>query len=424
MAASRGTVRSRHPPARPVPGAMWQAHVLDATAVQAELDKMWSTFGDHHGADPSLPDESRPWDHVESVSVQMRATTFNLIAVARRREDARRIEDAILRLGDLYPSRATILIADPSSSPASDTGLDVQVSLVEQPASKDRPAIRFESVIVDASGVEDRNLASIASPLLVVDLPDFLWWPGDGLTGSELFDDLVEVTDRLIVDTAMLSDPAAGLRGLAERVSRVQGFPNLSDLAWARLAPWRQLIAQFFDPGATQTYLDQLQEVSMTYAAANSGLSGFSGALLTAGWLASRLGWRAPGEVVSMPGADGGWRVTLRAGSRQHLREVVLVLRPTSDPIAAGGLASLTLSTGSASSASFRIERVDALGLWTRSETPMMPPVSRMVYAAPANYAGLLADELRVFGRSQVYEQALAFAAILAPSESDGTSAG
>ena len=292
---------------------------------------------------------------------------------------------------------------------------------MEQAATKDRPAVRFECVTVEASAEDDRHLASIASPLLVADLPDFLWWPSDGFVGSELFDDLTGVTDRLIVDTSVLPDPGVGLRFLAELVTGAKGCPNLSDFAWARLAPWRQLVAQFFDPPAALPSLETLSEVVISYGGADGGTSGATAGLLMAGWLATRLGWRAPGELVAATDGPGGWRATLRAGARGHLREVVLIVRPTRDPIAARCLGAVELTSTGAHPGTFRVERVDTLGLSTRSETASMPPVRRMVYATSPNDAGLLADDLRVFGRDRVYEESLAFAAGLAPSDADGT---
>ncbi len=416
MVTSRvGGLAPRRQMAQPLPGATWQAQVLDTAAVSRELDKLWARFdGARHDAANAAVEA-----HGDPISVQMRATTFNLIAVARRKSDGARVEQAILHLGELYPSRATILIADADRDAASEPGLGVRVALIEQPPAKDHPAIRFECVTVEAHAGDDRHLASIASPLLVADLPDFLWWPGDAFIDSDLFRHLVDVTDRLIVDTATLQNPPAGLRHLTEMVAKSHGCPNISDFAWARAASWRQLVAQFFDPPPGQACLEVLDEVTITYGVEGDNVPGFSSALLLAGWLGSRLGWKPPGELV--PTGDGGWRATLRTTGRGRLREVVLALRPTNDPVAARGLGSITLQSGGEAPGLFRIERIDALGLSTRSQIQGAPPVSRMVFTAEADDATLLAEELRIFGRDLVYEAALAFAATLAPTPAEVT---
>jgi hypothetical protein len=404
-----------------LPGAVWQAHVLDAGAIATELNGLWRRFsgGDGPvGGDPAHPPEENP---NPASSVQMRASTLNLVAVARSRTVGTRIEDAVTHLSDLYPSRATILIADPDRADDTDPGLDVRVALLEQPGEKGRPAVRFECVTVEVGANNERYLASIASPLLVADLPDFLWWAGNAVAGSDLFKDLVEVSDRLILDSAGFGDPARELRHLASLLTRTQGCPKMSDFTWARITPWRQLITQFFDPPSSRAALDALDRVVVTYGAADAdGRSGLSGALLLAGWLGSRLDWRAPGELLPVLDQPGAWRMTLRAGGRGRRREVSLLLRPTPTRLAERCLGEVLLSADGGAAGEFRVERIDPLGLATASEGPGMPAVRRMVFSGLPDDAALLADELRMFGRDPDFEAALTFAATVAPASDDG----
>jgi glucose-6-phosphate dehydrogenase assembly protein OpcA len=130
-------------------------------------------------------------------------------------------------------------VADPEHAAGPDPGLDVRVALLEQDAGAGHPAIRFECVTVEVNADDEQQLASIASPLLVADLPDFLWWAADSAVGSDLFDDLIEVSDRLIVDTAATALPAAELVRLVALLDAGGHPPKLSDFAWARLEPWR-----------------------------------------------------------------------------------------------------------------------------------------------------------------------------------------
>jgi hypothetical protein len=437
------------PAANPIPGATWQGRVLEAGAITKELSRLWGQVtmagaaggdgreasgaartngsgpaGAGRTAEASLAAaaaaEGRP------VGVLTRASTLNLTAVAHSRTDAQRVERTVERLGDVYPSRATILVADPAVEHHDEPGLDVRVALLEQEAGKGRPALRYESVVVEVNAGDERQLASIASPLLVADLPDFLWWADATIVGGGLFDDLIAVADRLIVDTSRATDPATELSHLAGMLGEGP-CPKLSDFAWQRLNPWRSLVAQFFDPPAMRPLLNAIDEARITYGAAGrDGQTGFTGALLLAGWLGARLGWQAPGEMVREhagagtgtnvgAGADVGvsWRATLRAGGRRERRELALVLEPAMDPMAECGLA--TVSLRAAGGASFRIERFDPEELATISYVPGSATSRRMVYAALPDEAALLADELRHFGRDGVYEEALAFAATLAP---------
>ena len=103
-----------------------------------------------------------------------------------------------------------------------------------------------------------------------------------------------------------------------------QAVSDINDIAWSRLLVWRQLVAQFFDQPTALDSLDTIEEVEIIYdPISNEGRCGRSSALLMAGWLATRLGWRAPGEMVSF---RDGWRSTLRAGEKGKSREIVLTL--------------------------------------------------------------------------------------------------
>ena len=111
--------------------------------------------------------------------------------------------------------------------------MDVRVDLLEQEATRSRPAIVFECISVDVSTENERQLASIASPLLVPDLPDFL--VDTGQAGS-LFSELVDISDRLVVDSA-ISQHAAGAMQTLLAFGAPGDHAALSDFAWARLAP-------------------------------------------------------------------------------------------------------------------------------------------------------------------------------------------
>ena len=396
--------------AHPIPGASWEGRVTDATTVSKHLARLWADLALDEVASTDGDLERLPF------GVLTRASTLNRTALARSRGDAERAERAVARLGDLYPSRATILVADPDLARDAEAGMNVRAVLLEQEAARGRGAIRFEEVVVEVNARSERQLASIAAPLLVADLPDFLWWVADTTTGSPLFTDLCAVSDRIIVDSAGAPDPAAELHAFTGVLSGISSPPRLGDFAWRRLDPWRNLLTAFFDPAPTRGALASLDALEITYGAADrQGRTGFTGALLLAGWLASRLDWRPPGDLVRARDGDG-WRVTMRAGSRGDHREVAVSIKPVEDPVAGCAPASVALSSrGGGAEASFRVERIDQDEIATIAKLPGAPTSRRMVYAALPDDAELLADELRQYGRDGVYEAALACAAILCP---------
>jgi glucose-6-phosphate dehydrogenase assembly protein OpcA len=399
---------SSRPMARPIPGATWSGDVTDAQAISKQLTRLWA---DVAGASAVSEGHEQP-----PATMLTRASTLNLTAVARSRADAERAEHTVARLGDLYPSRATILVADPARMAEHDPGMAVRIVLLEQEAGKGRSAIRFEQVSVEVSAENEQQLASIASPLLVADLPDFLWWVAGQTGDGTLFADLCRISDRLIVDTAGTTSPAIELGHLLHLLEHTPNPPRFGDFAWRRLDQWRNLLTQFFDPPATRAALSAIADVEITYGAADpGGCSGFTGALLLAGWLASRLEWQAPGDLVRARNSDG-WRVTMRASEDGRHREVAVTIKPAEDPIAGCGLASVALTAhGDGGDASFRVEQIDEGEIATYAKLAGSPTSRRMVSAPIGDDAALLADELRQYGHDGIYEASLAIAALLCP---------
>ena len=406
-------IPASRPVAQPVPGASWQAHVHDVNEITAHLNAIWR---EHGAARSGAQVAADPASDAPGSTVVARAATLNLIAAARNRADAERARQTIAALSDIYPSRATILLADPTRESADLSGMDVRVELLELVATRGRPAIVFESVTVDVSTRDERQLASIASPLLVPDLPDFLWWAADTTDSSALFANLVGICDRLIVDSAIALHPAQALQTLRTFSRAPRDHASLGDLAWARLSPWRRLTTQFFDTPAPLAILNQIDEATLTYGNSPHQWSGFSSALLYAGWLGSRLNWRSPGELLPVRGEPNAWRATLRAGSTGQQREVTLTLKPTARPLAASTLVELRLAASGGQGANFMVERLDADEIATTSHSADMPMMVRTVFAPLPHEADLLAEELRSFGHDPIFEAALAFAADLAPA--------
>ena len=382
----------------------WSALALDTDQVQRELDRLWTAWTE-------AKREARPEPAVPAADgALMRASTLNLIAIAESIEDAIRIESAVASLTEFTPSRTVILVRAGQSRKH---GLDVRVSVHERSLGRGQPAIRYESITVAARPGSDDLLASVTAPLLVPELPDFLWVPGGPLVGNALFAHLLELADRVIVDSAALFDLSESLRHLADLARQPPPVPRLSDVVWTRLTPWRQVIAQFFDQPTTQPCLETIDEVAVVHGGKDArGRSGLTAGLLMAGWLATRLGWRAPGELVQ---SRDGWRLTLRAGKPGRSREVILTLRETDLSCAQCCLGSVTLIAGGAAPGQFTVERTNDQGITTTSETPTMPRVSRLVYGRLPDDRQLLSQELRNFGGDPIFEQALIFAADLWP---------
>jgi glucose-6-phosphate dehydrogenase assembly protein OpcA len=141
-----------------------------------------------------------------------------------------------------------------------------------------------EMIVLEWTEATGPLLPSAVGSLLIGDLPVILlrlscgpepaWSPA-----------LAARADLVVLDSGAEEEPAA-IPALWDRAGR-HGEPS-RDLAWARLEPWRGLIAETFERTGGSRALPALRDVTV----AHGGAAPPSGAWLLAGWLASRLSWR------------------------------------------------------------------------------------------------------------------------------------
>ncbi len=78
--------------------------------------------------------------------------------------------------------------------------------------------------------------ASVVLPLLISDLPAFCRWRGEPSWDSRALAELVDVCDRLVVDSSEWRAVPASYGRLAERFEETA----VSDIVWRRSLPWRE----------------------------------------------------------------------------------------------------------------------------------------------------------------------------------------
>jgi glucose-6-phosphate dehydrogenase assembly protein OpcA len=208
------------------------------------------------------------------------------LAVARTDEDASRLrtsvmthiawvpqewveaaEDVLAGLAERHPSRTIVLFPQ-----VGDGGLEGEVALESFASGGGSRSVCTETIRIRLRGTAAEHPASVVQPLLIPDLPVFLRWRGQPPFGATPFEELIDVVDRLIVDSTEWPDlPAAYVR-LAEVFDRVA----VSDIGWARTSRWRPMLASLWPEIADVRTI----RVEGTAAQAH----------LLAGWLRSRLG--------------------------------------------------------------------------------------------------------------------------------------
>jgi glucose-6-phosphate dehydrogenase assembly protein OpcA len=393
---------------------MWSDEDTTVPAIEAHLSSLWAEPAMAGGA--SLV--------TEKGVPHARASVLNLIVTVRDASLAERVVATMLGLGFRHPSRALVLVAEPDSDgPTLDASISAHCHT--KPGQEDQ--VCYEEVVLTVRGDAAHHVDGVVTPLLIHDLPTHVWWPGDPPLTDPIFDQLLELADRLIVDSGDFADLLAGLR----RLTGLRRRTGVGDLAWYRLAWWLELSAQFFDGPRFRRYLPNLNRLVVRYAVPSKAAhhrkgggwddvqpgaaSPLAQAILYAGWLASRLTWRRH-ETLS-PLEDGAMR--LRLEGRHEM--VDLRIEPVeTDEIPPGDLVQVRLrSYGETGAAEFIIDR-EGKEATVASNADGMTALLRRVSMEPPSESELLSGCLVSDGRDALYEASLRAAAVFLASARAG----
>jgi glucose-6-phosphate dehydrogenase assembly protein OpcA len=192
-------------------------------------------------------------------------------------------------LAERHPSRAILLFPAPEEP----DGLDAKAIVLAYATPGARRHIAAEVVELTLRGGRRRVPASIVTSLLVPDLPVFVRWRGRPPFGAQELEQLVDLADRLVVDSGEWPDVPEAYAELAALFDRVA----CSDIAWRRTLAVRRALAARWPAIAEQ------REVNVSAPPAE--------AALLRGWLGSRLGR----EINVVSADDAELRVEEQAAS-------------------------------------------------------------------------------------------------------------
>ncbi len=165
-----------------------------------------------------------------------------------------------------------------------------------------------ETVILRMHGRLALHAESVTLPLLAADVPVVAWWQGSP-PERIAHDPLGVFADRRITDCAAHSEPMTALMQRA-----ADYVPGDTDIAWARVTPWRSLLANAFDA------IDQSPASATIRGAADN-----PSVALLAGWLRARLG-----IVVGVKLGDTRSEKTGSTGSNNGITEITVTLADNS----------------------------------------------------------------------------------------------
>lgn len=344
-ASGAGRIEPIEAPQPGEPMLRWLSRARTIDEIEQELGRIW--------AQPNLMvdvDGER-----RGRQVAARTSVMNLVVIAQQPEVGERAAETISRLTGRHPSRTMIVLsADPDGPPWLDARIEAHCVLPRA----DAPETCSELIYLTAGGETGRHLTALVAPLLIHDLPVTAWWPGEPMLDSEPTDDVLEITDRLVVDGSGWSgDGLARLRQLA-RLYDLHERIAIRDFALVRQSRWREAIATVFDLPEFLPYLAHVRRIAVTYGTHDEtgapGTTNVVKPLYHAAWLASRLGMRvvtplapveAKGPAKGRGGAQGGRlrpgeRAPLHRGLAARLRagtaDVSVVIRPVASPMPPG----------------------------------------------------------------------------------------
>ncbi len=310
------------------------------------------------------------------------ACVVNVIVVTSE-ESAPKIARVVSDLSGRHPSRMILIISDPDEGEAN---LEVSLSTFCD-IRRDESRVCAEQITIHAQGPPAEHLESLAGPLLIPDLPTFLWYPNATLPDPP--SGMLSLAERLILDSGPAEDHEAFLRAASDLCGA--GLPAVADLQWTALSPWRALVADLFTP------LERAGELAnITHMEVQHGPAGESQALLLAGWLASALGWRL--EQTSR--TDSGRKLSLSTPSGMVKVELSL----HSSEIALSQISLRSEEFAFKVRASRRGEYACACTTVTRGEKVVG---ERTVHLCSSRVEALLSEELCLPGRDLDYEAAL-----------------
>lgn len=328
--------------------------------IERELEKLWI----------AMP---RTGGTAASASMTMRTVMANLVAVGGADQETTRAMDVIGNIIGRHPCRVILVTSEPDIDPPE---LVAEVAIICQDSETCQRCVCCDQIRLAARGIMADNLPSMATSLLVPDLPVVLWWPKPPFERKD-FLLFAKQAERVIVDSVGYTDD--DLRALARFVEQARQMGvAVGDLNWGRLTPYRQLFAQFFDSMECRDHLALIGEVRVEGHAS-------TGRFL-AGWLKAQMD---------------------KSGHSLPRERIHLI---ATDP-AGFSFRSLVMNCSGGGN-TFAVTRADDCTLEARA-TLGVQTWSNVVKSGCLGVDKLLTDEITLLGRDVVYEAALAAGALL-----------
>jgi glucose-6-phosphate dehydrogenase assembly protein OpcA len=365
---------------------------IDVGKIEKELAAMWKPAGEGSGSNAE--------------SGVTRACALNLLVYATTSDDRAKIDEMLDVVSEQHPGRTLVLLAERA---AIEPKLEAYISTRCRRLGGSGKQVCVEQVTIEAAGAAVETVASAIAPLLVPDVPIFLWWKDIPHYEDKLFSRLTAMADRVVIDSSCFDHPHEDLRRLSQIIKEHPQFMTASDLNWGRLTAWRTLVSSFWDVAGYRPYLDKIDHVLVEYDAPDFAPGEIAPkALLVTGWLAARLGWTI--EEAKRSEDKGATSFHLSAAERKVLVEMSPTTRAGHGD---GMLVALKLSAAAAGAQFHVAFSEDRKKLETGASIDGQQTIGRVLSYEGKSEGQRLSRELSILKRDVIYEQALDAAARL-----------
>ena len=325
--------------------------------IECELGKLWELSGEG----------------------KTRASLINL-AIYNEEEGSLGANAAVIQgIAGEHAMRALLIQADPKAEGSSaEAWIDMNCYVRGAKGGE----VCSEQISFRLAGEAARSLQSVVFSHLDSDLPLILWWqaefrpPIDGR--------LWRWVDRLLFDSREWKTPGEQLGLIAKIAALSEGRTVICDLNWTRSLPVRQALASLFDCPGSLPELRNVRSLQIDHAPEHS-----TTALLLAGWLADRLGWKTSGGAGSPSIRDAkGEAITLDLNETEG-----------------ASISRLLLGTDGAS---FKVARESGSDVYVTEAKGVSVPCNTRIIRAPREETWeILLAELARGGRHPLYTKAV-----------------
>jgi glucose-6-phosphate dehydrogenase assembly protein OpcA len=257
-----------------------------------------------------------------------RICTMNLEVIAPTADLLARYTPVVDEVTASIPARAILAAIEPDANVDEFSGNATAVCSLEGGRK-----ICSERITLACRGNAAARAASAVEAFLVPEIPTALVWLGRVHVDDPIFEDLANDANRIVLDSEYTS--IASVIHVVAWARKQRNAPEISDLAWTRIAVWQEMLARLFDNVDSRPLASKVTRVVLRQACDAGARIGPEAALIL-GWIGTRLGWK----VTRLAGAV---RFKREDGASVHV-ELNAVPRPKG--VAPHALAAISVEAG------------------------------------------------------------------------------